>query len=85
MIGVVKQFEVDFVANMGSKRYYIQSAFELATQEKVEQEKKSLMNISDSFKKIIIQRNTVEPWHDDDGILRIGLMDFLLAPESIDW
>lgn len=82
---VRKQLEVDFVANMGSRRYYIQSAFELATEEKVFQEKNSLIHIEDSFKKIIIQRNPVEPWHDEDGVLRIGLMDFLLKPESLDW
>lgn len=82
---VRKQLEVDFVANMGSRRYYIQSAFELATPEKVVQEKNSLVHIEDSFKKIIIQRNPMEPWHDDDGVLWISLMDFLLKPESIDW
>ncbi len=81
---VRKQLEVDFVANMGSKRYYIQSAFELESSDKVKQEKNSLVNIDDSFKKIIIQRNPVEPWYDDDGVLWIGLMDFLLRPESID-
>lgn len=80
-----KQLEVDFVANMGSNRYYIQSALELSTDEKVVQEKNSLVNIDDSFKKIIIQRNSVEAWHDEDGILRICLMDFLLKPESIEW
>ncbi len=82
---VRKQLEVDFVANMGSNRYYIQSAFDLPTSEKMKQEKHSLINIEDSFKKIIIQRNPVEPWHDEDGVLIIGLMDFLLKPESIDW
>ncbi len=82
---VRKHLEVDFVANMGSKRYYIQSALELPTLDKVAQEKKSLVNIVDSFKKIIIQRNPVEPWHDDDGVLWISLMDFLLNPDSIDW
>ncbi len=81
---VRKQLEVDFVANMGSKRYYIQSAFELENSDKVKQEKNSLVNIDDSFKKIIIQRNPVEPWYDDDGVLWIGLMDFLLRPESLD-
>lgn len=82
---VRKQLEVDFVANMGSSRFYIQSAFVLADEKKEEQEKRSLLNIDDSFKKIIIQRNPVEPWYDDDGILRIGLMDFLLKPEIIGW
>jgi predicted AAA+ superfamily ATPase len=79
------KLEVDFVANMGSRRYYIQSAFELATPEKLEQEKKSLITINDSFKKILIQRNPVEPWYDNDGILHVGLMDFLLTPSLIDW
>lgn len=82
---VRKQLEVDFVANMGSKRYYIQSAYELSDSEKIRQEKNSLLNIVDSFKKIIIQRNAMEPWHDDDGILWIGLMDFLLNEEIMDW
>lgn len=82
---VRKQLEVDFVANMGSQRYYIQSAYELGTPEKLLQEKNSLVHIDDSFKKIIIQRNPVEPWHDEDGVLRIGLMDFLLKSECIDW
>lgn len=80
-----KQLEVDFVANMGSRRYYIQSALELATAEKAEQERKSLVRIDDSFRKIIIERGPVEAWHDENGILRLGLMDFLLAPASIDW
>lgn len=81
---VRKQLEVDFVANMGSRRYYIQSAFELATPEKMAQEKNSLMHIDDSFKKIIIQHAPMEPWYDEDGILHLGLMDFLLKPESLD-
>lgn len=84
-VGVVSQWEVDFVANMGSNRYYIQSAFELPTPEKTEQEKKSLKNIGDSFKKIIIQRSPLEPWHDEDGILHLSLLDFLLEPQSLDW
>lgn len=79
-----QRLEIDFVANMGSRRLYIQSAFELATQEKMAQEKGSLVNVDDSFKKIIIQRNPIEPWYDDDGIFHLGLMDFLLRPESID-
>lgn len=80
-----KQLEVDFVANMGSGRYYIQSAFKLPTQEKIDQEKNSLLHIDDSFKKIIIQRDPLEPWHDEDGILYMSLMDFLLKPESLAW
>ncbi len=82
---VRKQLEIDFVANMGSRRFYIQSAFGLASRGKMAQEKGSLVSIDDSFKKIIIQRDPVEPWYDDDGILHLGLMDFLLVPESINW
>lgn len=78
-----KQLEVDFVANMGSNRFYIQSAYELPTIEKEKQEKRSLLNIDDSFKKIVIQRNPVLPWYDDDGIFHLGLMDFLLDSSSI--
>ncbi len=81
---VRKQLVVDFIANLGSNRYYIQSAFGIATPEKIAQEKNSLINIRDSFKKIIIQRDNVIPWHDDDGILHIGILDFLLYPNSID-
>lgn len=84
-LAVRRQLEVDFVANMGSRRLYIQSAFELASQEKLAQEKGSLTNIGDSFKKVIIRRSPVEPWYDDDGILHLGLMDFLLDPGSINW
>ncbi|MBQ3660280.1 MAG: ATP-binding protein [Bacteroidales bacterium] len=81
---VRKQLEVDFVANKGSQRYYIQSAFEIYSKEKMQQETHSFLNISDSFKKIIIQRQAVIPWHNEQGILNIGLFDFLLNPGSID-
>lgn len=81
---VRKQLEVDFVANKGSQRYYIQSAFEISSKEKMQQETHSFLNISDSFKKIIIQRQAVIPWHNEQGILNIGLFDFLLNPGSID-
>ena len=73
-----KQLEVDFVANKGDKRYYIQSAFALPDEQKLEQELASLKKINDSFKKIIITRDDIAPYHDDDGVLIIGLMDFLL-------
>ena len=79
-----KQLEVDFVANKGSQRYYIQSAFEISSKEKMQQETHSFLNISDSFKKIIIPRQAVIPWHNEQGILNIGLFDFLLNPGSID-
>lgn len=73
-----KQLEVDFVANKGDKRYYIQSAFALPDEQKREQELASLKKINDSFKKIIITRDDITPYHDDNGVLIIGLMDFLL-------
>ena len=80
-----KQFEVDFVANMGSKRYYIQSALAIPDREKMEQECNSLKNIQDAFKKIIIVRDNINPWHTDDGILILGLFDFLLNSNSLDF
>lgn len=79
-----KQLEIDFIANQGSKRYYIQSAFSIPDEEKREQEKASLINVGDSFKKIIIVKDVVKPWHDDDGILTISLYDFLLDEKSLE-
>mgnify|MGYP002672278599 FL=1 len=79
-----KQLEIDFIANQGSRRYYIQSAFSIPDEEKREQEKASLINVGDSFKKIIIVKDVVKPWHDDDGILTISLYDFLLDEKSLE-
>ena len=79
-----KQLEIDFIANQGSRRYYIQSAFSIPDEEKREQEKASLINVGDSFKKIIIVKDVVIPWHDDDGILTISLYDFLLDEKSLE-
>ncbi|MCQ2271163.1 MAG: ATP-binding protein [Bacteroidales bacterium] len=79
-----KQLEVDFVANKGSLRYYIQSAWDLPNREKIEQEQQSFMAIGDSFKKILIQKNDVLPWYNEQGVLIIGLLDFLLHPECIE-
>jgi hypothetical protein len=79
-----RQLEIDFVANMGSKRYYIQSAFSLPDDEKRIQEKASLINVNDSFKKIIIVKDIIKPWHDDDGILTMSIYDFLLNEHSLD-
>lgn len=78
-----KYFEVDFVANLGSEQYYIQSAFRMSTDEKERQESASLNNISDSFKKIIIVRDDIKPKRNSLGILTIGLFDFLLNPLSL--
>ncbi|MDO4930096.1 MAG: ATP-binding protein [Bacteroidales bacterium] len=80
-----RQYEVDFVANLGSKRYYIQSALALPTREKTQQESNSLSSIHDNFQKIIIVKDAGIHWHTDDGILVLSLFDFLLRPESIDW
>ena len=79
-----EQYEVDFVANSGSKRYYIQSAFAIPDEEKREQEIRSLVKIQDSFKKIVVMREDIEPWHDDNGILYIGIEQFLLDETAMD-
>ena len=81
---VRKQLEVDFVVNQGSKRYYIQSAYALPNQEKVEQEQASLIKIPDSFKKIIITSGNTPVWRNDQGITIMGLFDFLLNEDSLD-
>ncbi len=78
------QLEVDFVANKASKRYYIQSALNIDSAEKREQETKSLNKIGDSFKKIVVVREDIVPWHDEQGILYVGVEQFLLAPEAMD-
>lgn len=66
---VKKQLEVDFIANKGNKKYYIQSAYSFSTTEKIAQEKASLLNIDDSFKKIIIVKDRLKPFLDEKGIL----------------
>lgn len=75
---VRKQLEVDFVAVLGSNRYYIQSAFEMRTPEKREQEMASLLTINDSFQKIVLVRDVVKPLRDEHGVLTMSLFDFLL-------
>ena len=79
-----KQLEVDFVVNRGSQRYYIQSAFTVGDPEKRKQETESLRRIPDSFKKIVVVRDDIIPWHDDNGILFIGVEQFLLEEKGID-
>ena len=78
-----KQLEVDFVVNEGSKRYYIQSALAMPNDEKRKQELASLLRINDSFKKIIIVKDDIKAWTDDNGILTIGLIEFLTDSNSI--
>lgn len=82
---VRKHYEVDFVANQGSQRYYIQSAFIMSTDAKERQESASLLNIDDSFKKIIIVKDYIQPKRNENGIVTIGLIDFLLKPELLNW
>lgn len=79
-----KQLEIDFVANLGSKRYYIQSAFSMPTEEKRIQEKASLVNVNDSFKKIIVVKDVVNVTRDEDGITTMSIYDFLLKENSLE-
>lgn len=79
-----KQLEIDFIANKGNKRYYIQSAYEMASQEKMEQEKRSLNKLSNSFKKIVIVRDDIKTWIDEDGLVVMGIYDFLLNENSLE-
>lgn len=77
------QLEIDFVANKGSSRYYIQSALSVGDEEKRQQEIASLIRVSDSFKKIVVVKDAIIPWHDDNGILYIGIEQFLLDENAI--
>ena len=82
---IEKNLEVDFVAEKNSKTYYIQVALEISNLEKKEQEYKSLRNIHDSFKKVIIVKNEGKYYYTNDGFLRISLLDFLINEDSLDW
>ncbi|MEA4889918.1 MAG: ATP-binding protein [Clostridiaceae bacterium] len=79
-----KQYEVDFIASKGSQKYYIQSAFSMSSQEKTAQEQNSLLNINDSFKKIIIVRDNIRVRRNERGIMTIGIRNFLLDEKSLD-
>lgn len=79
-----KQLEVDFVCNLGSPRYYIQSAYSLPDEAKRAQEIRPFRKIDDSFKKIIITKDVVPPYYDEYGILTLNIYDFLLDPKSIE-
>ena len=78
------QLEVDFVANLGSKKYYVQSALSIPDREKEMQESRPLTSIKDSFKKVIIVKDHIMPRRNEEGILTIGLLDFLLKEDSLD-
>ncbi len=82
---VRKQLEVDFVVNKGNQRYYIQVAYDMTSQEKQTQEFKSLHNIPDSFKKIIIVNGTKKPWRNEEGFVIMGIKYFLLNADSLEF
>ncbi len=82
---VHKQLEVDFVANQGSQRYYIQVAYDMTSEEKQIQELNSLRSIPDSFKKIIIINGTKKPWRNDEGFVIMGMKYFLLNANSLEF
>lgn len=77
-------YEIDFVVNQGYKRYYIQSAFDIPDRQKMLQEERPFLNIKDSFKKIIIQKNCPAPYYTEEGISVMGIIDFLLDEKSLE-
>ena len=79
-----RKLEIDFVANMGSRRYYIQSAFQIPDQEKERQEKEPLNNVDDSFKKIVLIRDVVKISRDEKGIVTMSIYDFLMNKNSLE-
>ena len=82
-VRIKPQYEVDFVCNQGNKRIYIQSSFEMNSEIKRTQEQESLLNINDSFKKIIITGDVSKPRMDDNGIITMGIYYFLLNEDSL--
>ncbi len=78
-----RKLEIDFLANMGSQRYYIQSAFQIPDQEKERQEKESLNSVEDSFKKIVLVRDVVKTSRDEKGIVTMSIYDFLMDKDSL--
>ena len=80
-----KQLEIDFVANKGNNKIYIQSALEMKTKQKVEQEQKSLLNVNDFFKKIIIVGDNIKKSRYENGIIIMSIYDFLLDPSSLEY
>ena len=78
-----KNLEIDFVCNMGHERYYIQSAFSMPSEEKRKQEIRPFRTVHDSFKKIVVTRDLVPTYHDDNGILIMNMLDFLMDPNSL--
>lgn len=79
-----KQCEIDFVVNVGAKKYYIQSALNVSESSKMEAELRPLKNTKDFFKKIIVSKTQMKAWTDEDGILHLGLYEFLLNENSLE-
>lgn len=79
-----KQLEIDFIANLGSRRYYIQSAFSIPDAIKERQEKASLLNVQDSFKKIVVVKDIMKVKRDEYGIVTMSIYDFLLKDNSLE-
>ena len=77
-----KSLEVDFVVNLGNRRYYIQSAYNIPDEEKMKQEQASLLSINDAFRKIIIVNQPIMSGYNENGILMLSVKDFLLSPET---
>ncbi|MBQ3020009.1 MAG: ATP-binding protein [Clostridia bacterium] len=80
---VRKKLEVDFVVNLGNRRYYIQSAYNIPSEEKMKQEQASLLSINDAFRKIIIVNQPIMSGYNEQGILMLSLQDFLMEPEKV--
>ena len=81
--GIRKQLEIDFMANRGTERYYIQSALNIDEPAKALQERRPFTKLGDSFRKIIIVKGKMPPRTDDNGYITVGIIDFLLSPNSI--
>ena len=80
-----KQLEVDFIANKGNNKIYIQSAFSMPNEEKIKQEERPLLKINDSFKKVIIVKDYIKRTRTEDGIITMSIFDFLLDQNSLDY
>lgn len=79
-----KQIEIDFVCNQFNKKYYVQSTLSLPAREKTIQEERPLLNIPDNFKKIIVVEENKKAWITEEGILIIGIYEFLLNKNSLE-
>lgn len=82
---IYKQLEIDFIANKGNNKIYIQSAFSMPNEEKINQEERPLLKVNDSFKKIIIVKDYIKRTRNENGIITMSIFDFLLDPDSLDY